>query len=158
MNAKDPGNCNRIFDVVRGMVECRDMGSITRVLSNLSSSEAIELVRMKDRFFAVPSPGGWRDCMVCFVVKDDPHKHVCEVQLVHHDLLTARKGLPGTRSTTELAMPASCWNACGRPKPSLMFHGQVWQCLRPALRWEQLAGELIVCVAFGDVVWTSSRF
>ena len=108
MNAKDPGNCNRVFDVVRGMVECRDMGAIARVLSNLSSSEAIELVRMKDRFFAVPSPGGWRDCMVCFVVKDDPHKHVCEVQLVHHDLLTARKGLPGhsiynrTRNAGEL--------------------------------------------------------
>ena len=95
MNVKDPGNCNRVFDVVRGMVECPDMERVAHVLSNLGRSEAIELVRMKDRFFAEPSPGGWRDCMVCFVLKDDPHKHVCELQLVHNDLLTARKGLPG---------------------------------------------------------------
>ena len=95
MNGGDPGNCNRVFDVVRGMVECPNMEVITRILSNLHRSETIELVRMKDRFCVKASPGGWRDCMVCFVVKDDPNKHICEVQLVHHDLLTARKGLPG---------------------------------------------------------------
>ena len=95
LNVDNPGNCNRVFDVVRGMVECRTMTAVAQVLSNLDASQDIELVRMKDRFLTEPSPGGWRDCMVCFVVNDDPNKHVCEVQLVHHDLLTARKGLPG---------------------------------------------------------------
>jgi hypothetical protein len=95
MNADNPGNCKRVFDVVRGMVECRTMTAVAQVLSNLDTNQGIELVRMKDRFLTEPSPGGWRDCMVCFVINDDPNQHVCEVQLVHHDLLTARKGLPG---------------------------------------------------------------
>jgi WD40 repeat protein len=52
------------------------------------------VVRVKDRF-KHPSGGGWRDVMVNFYVVSDGAKHVCEVQLVHNSLLTARKGLPG---------------------------------------------------------------
>ena len=52
------------------------------------------VVRVKDRF-KHPSGGGWRDVMINFYVVGDGAKHVCEVQLVHKSLLTARKGLPG---------------------------------------------------------------
>lgn len=52
------------------------------------------VVRVKDRF-KHPSGGGWRDVMINFYVVGDGVKHVCEVQLVHKSLLTARKGLPG---------------------------------------------------------------
>ena len=52
------------------------------------------VVRVKDRF-KHPSGGGWRDVMINFYVVSDGAKHVCEVQLVHKSLLTARKGLPG---------------------------------------------------------------
>ena len=52
------------------------------------------VVRVKDRF-KHPSGGGWRDVMINYVVVIDGAKHVCEVQLVHKSLLTARKGLPG---------------------------------------------------------------
>jgi len=52
------------------------------------------VVRVKDRF-KHPSGGGWRDVMINFYVVSDGTKHVCEVQLVHKSLLTARKGLPG---------------------------------------------------------------
>ena len=50
--------------------------------------------QVKDRF-KHPSGGGWRDVMINFYVVGDGAKHVCEVQLVHKSLLTARKGLPG---------------------------------------------------------------
>ena len=52
------------------------------------------VVRVKDRF-KHPSGGGWRDVMINYYVVIDGAKHVCEVQLVHKSLLTARKGLPG---------------------------------------------------------------
>ena len=51
-------------------------------------------MRVKDSF-KHPSGGGWRDVMINFYVVGDGAKHVCEVQLVHKSLLTARKGLPG---------------------------------------------------------------
>ena len=44
---------------------------------------------------AEPSGGGWRDVMINYYLKSDEAKHVCELQLVHASLLTARKGLPG---------------------------------------------------------------
>ena len=33
--------------------------------------------------------------MINFYVADDPRRHVCEVQVAHHSMLVARKGLPG---------------------------------------------------------------
>lgn len=95
MNPRDRGSCSRVFDVVRGMIVCPSMVSVAGVLQALNSDDRIELVRAKERFFSEPSAGGWRDCMVCFIVKEDANRHVCEVQIAHQDLLTARKGLPG---------------------------------------------------------------
>eukprot|EP00750_Incisomonas_marina_P000749 INCI1055.2.p1 GENE.INCI1055.2~~INCI1055.2.p1 ORF type:complete len:442 (-),score=79.47 INCI1055.2:1390-2715(-) len=96
LNAENPGNCTRVFDIVRGMVVCQDMACVTSVLDKLAKEKDISLVRMKERFFQNPSPGGWRDCMVCFVVPGGGRPlHVCELQIAHRDLLTARKGLPG---------------------------------------------------------------
>ena len=38
---------------------------------------------------------GWADFLINFYVTADPRKHVCEVQVAHHTMLVARKGLPG---------------------------------------------------------------
>ena len=37
----------------------------------------------------------WRDCMVNFYFNDDPTRHVCEAQVIHKSLMTARKGMAG---------------------------------------------------------------
>jgi hypothetical protein len=95
LNGNDPGDHRGVFDVVRGMVVCPSLSSVAEVLRNVAACDAIELVRMKERFFAEPSPGGWRDFMACFVMKADDTRHVCELQIAHVQLLTARKGLPG---------------------------------------------------------------
>jgi hypothetical protein len=47
---------------------------------------------MKDRFCTLSSAGGWRDFMYNFFLLDDPSQHICELQVSHHQLLTARKG------------------------------------------------------------------
>ncbi len=95
LNAKDPASHRSVFDVVRGMVVCPSLRSIAQVLQQVAACDAIELVRVKERFFKEPSPGGWRDCMVCFFLKADATRHVCELQIAHGQLLTARQGLPG---------------------------------------------------------------
>ena len=65
------------------------------------------------------------DCMINFFFADDPNKHVCEVQIVHQQLLTARKGLPGhiiygrVRNATEL-LENMC-NAHIRLRSNLVF-------------------------------------
>lgn len=101
-----PRSVSRVFDVVRGMIICKNLRSAAAVVRRFraaqsvdeppddisSSGEAIQLVRVKERFFDAPSPGGWRDCMLCFYFQSDEHRHICEVQVVHRSLLTARKG------------------------------------------------------------------
>ena len=55
------------------------------------AKEVIQVVRIKDRF-THPSPGGWRDVMVNYVVVNDRHRHVCELQITHEKMVVQRKG------------------------------------------------------------------
>jgi hypothetical protein len=112
------GRSKWVCDVVRAMLVATSMsavGSIVRGLLALHEAGALRVVRIKDRF-AHPSAGGWRDLMVNFVIVGDPTRHVCEVQVVHEMMLTARKGLPGhaiygiVRSAIELI------ESCGRER------------------------------------------
>ena len=95
----------RVCDVVRGMLVAHDMaavGAIASAMVALSERGVVQVVRIKDRF-TVPSAGGWRDLMINFLVcpngmgedSEFDRRHVCEVQIAHHMMLTARKGLPG---------------------------------------------------------------
>ena len=94
----------RIFDVVRGMIRCRTMSQVALVLKKLTDHPDITIVRVKDRFIASPSPGGWRDCQVCFFLNgpnnsststSSNNNHICELQIVHEDLYNRRAQLPG---------------------------------------------------------------
>ena len=85
----------RIFDVVRGMIRCQTMAQVAGVLEQLTNQPGITIVRVKDRFIANPSPGGWRDCQVCFYLNDSEHQHICELQIVHESLYNRRAQLPG---------------------------------------------------------------
>ena len=98
-----PRSVSRVFDVVRGMIICKNLRSAAVLVRRFraaqaadehrdNSPNAIHLVRVKERFFEAPSSGGWRDCMLCFYFQSDEHRHICEVQVVHRSLLTARKG------------------------------------------------------------------
>eukprot|EP00750_Incisomonas_marina_P024365 INCI5108.6.p1 GENE.INCI5108.6~~INCI5108.6.p1 ORF type:complete len:634 (-),score=128.42 INCI5108.6:2482-4383(-) len=90
-----PGDATRIFDVVRGMVTCKNLKDVSAVITAFAQSADITAVRAKERFLSNPSSGGWRDYMLCFYMNDDPNRHICELQVVHRNLLLARKGLPG---------------------------------------------------------------
>ena len=91
----DPGNANQVCDIVRGMITCDNMSQIADIVSHIGACTEIVVTRVKDRFFDAPSAGGWRDCMINFYLTADPHRHICEIQLVHTQMMTARKGLPG---------------------------------------------------------------
>ena len=94
----DPNNANKICDIVRGMIMCNDMSQVAAAVDFLQSQHeagVVVITRVKDRFFGESSAGGWRDCMLNFYLVADTNKHICEVQLVHNTMMTARKGLPG---------------------------------------------------------------
>jgi hypothetical protein len=94
----------RVCDVVRGTMECQDFPTMLNVLRllrdldvKLSASgqtggitEKICVVDSKERF-SRPTPGGWADLMINFRFMDD--KHICEVQLVHHQMFTIRQNM-----------------------------------------------------------------
>jgi hypothetical protein len=84
-------------DLVRGMLVCRSfkvVAAILEALLALHKSGKIVIVNLKNRF-DVPSPGGWADAMVNFYFVGDDLRHICEIQVVHEDLLLARSGLGG---------------------------------------------------------------
>lgn len=91
-----PGSAARIFDVCRCMVEVTSMAHAGLVLKLLhDKKDEIVIVRVKERFVRSPSPGGWRDCLVNFYLREDYAKHVVEVQIVHREMIVARKDLSG---------------------------------------------------------------
>ena len=113
------GRTEGVCDVVRAMMIAKDMATVAAIAEafvKLSKVKVVRIVRVKNRF-ATPSAGGWRDLMINFVIEapgdDDDEgdvrkQHVCEVQVAHEMMLTARKGLPGheiyaiVRNATEL--------------------------------------------------------
>ena len=64
----------------------QSMRAIANVVRLLRESDAVEIVRVKDRF-TTPSAGGWRDVMINYKLKGD--SHVCEVQICHNSLVVA---------------------------------------------------------------------
>jgi surface protein len=92
----DPGNANKVYDVVRSMITCDSMGQIATIVASFQQhQDIVSVTRIKDRFFDDISAGGWRDCLINFCFASDKNRHVCEVQIVHNQMMTARKGLPG---------------------------------------------------------------
>ncbi len=71
------------------------MSVVAAVVAAFGSCSRLTPVRGKERFVSNPSSGGWRDYMLCFYLNDDANRHICELQVVHRNLLLARKGLPG---------------------------------------------------------------
>ena len=84
----------RICDIVRDMFTCKTMDEVADVLRRILACSDIEIVRFKDRF-AHPS-AGWRDAMINYRVKGS--RHICEVQIIHEQLMVCRKQLGGHES------------------------------------------------------------
>ena len=96
------GETDSVLDVVRAMIVVKDFGVVAAIvegLKALSDAELVDVLRLKNRFES-PSAGGWRDLMINLVIVGDERQHVCEIQIVHEMMLTARKGLPGVRAVT----------------------------------------------------------
>uniref|UniRef100_A0A7S4BPZ1 Uncharacterized protein n=1 Tax=Chrysotila carterae TaxID=13221 RepID=A0A7S4BPZ1_CHRCT len=103
LNAADAAalDASSMLDTVRGMFVCNTMTHVYLVLKALvelygkagtALSEA-RLVRCKNRF-ANPSSGGWMDCLINVeVALSETDRFVCEVQLVHRQLLMVRAEL-----------------------------------------------------------------
>ena len=110
------GRSDRVCDVCRAMLIASDMAgvaAISNALIALSNDGVVTVRRIKDRF-ATPTAGGWRDLMVNVVIADDPRQHVCEVQISHEMMLTARKGLPGHAIYAIVRNASELIESCGK--------------------------------------------
>merc|ERR1712167_123100 len=85
-------DCSKICDVVGCLVVCNDFRSMREVVEKLKDQAEPDVVvcDVKDRW-TDSSEGGWRD-MIC-ILAIGPQRIMCEVQVVHQQMLVARKGL-----------------------------------------------------------------
>ena len=90
-----------VLDTVRGMLTANSMAHAHLALRCLvrrfgrqgTQRSRARLVRSKNRFVH-PSGGGWMDCLLNVAVAlPDGREFVCEVQIVHAQLLTVRAEL-----------------------------------------------------------------
>jgi len=98
LKASKPGDVSGVKDIVRAMMTGRSMEEVNVVIDivmKMHQEGKLEIVRIKDRFLEAPSGGGWRDIMVNICLTVSSVQHVAEIQIVHHSMLNARKGLDG---------------------------------------------------------------
>ena len=99
LKATKKGSVSGVKDVVRAMVTGKTMADVNVVIEIVienHKAKKLELVRIKDRFIEAPSNGGWRDAMLNIVLEEESgNKHICEIQVVHHQMLNARKEMAG---------------------------------------------------------------
>ena len=138
----NPGCTDRVCDVVRALVKVGSMaefGAVLRAIAELHEKGAIVVTRVKDRL-RHPSSGGWRDVMINLYVASNEDRHVCEIQVVHEKMLTARVGLDGhaiynkQRNAAELNEKQGVDGKQGRGKPAMAM-------LREALAADKFAPE-----------------
>lgn len=125
-----------VFDVVRGGLEfdstakgCEMLefvlacdaqeaarsgkGELAEILAGPNNSaESIQIVRIKNRFFE-PTPGGWADTMINFFFTEDANQHICEIQLVHSQMMTVRKAQGAHRAYTQTRTAQELLEAIG---------------------------------------------
>jgi hypothetical protein len=91
------GEANKLMDVARNALEFRDYGSMERALLRICTSDAVEVVRIKDRISTVEkaTPLGWSDIMINLYFKEDAQRHIVEVQLFHELSMKCRGALGG---------------------------------------------------------------
>jgi hypothetical protein len=95
-----PTDFETACDIVRGSVVCESMADllvVLRLLLKMQEEGMIKIVRIKSRF-KNPTTAGWADAMlnfVCLLGGAAAAGHVCELQLVHADMLKARKEFGG---------------------------------------------------------------
>jgi len=100
-----PGCAELVCDVVRDMFVASSMLGVAVVVSALLESDELVIVRIKDRF-TMPTAGGWRDVLINYHLVGS--SHICEIQVAHEMMLTARSGMAGhavyarVRCATEL--------------------------------------------------------
>eukprot|EP00750_Incisomonas_marina_P008370 INCI15450.2.p1 GENE.INCI15450.2~~INCI15450.2.p1 ORF type:complete len:919 (-),score=152.61 INCI15450.2:1524-3983(-) len=121
-----------ILDSVRGMFICSTMRHATAVLSALALEAergTFRLGRSKNRF-ARPSAGGWMDCLINVVLRNGL---VCEVQIVHRQLLTVRSELGAHLSYFKFRAATELLECAGMEELVLSEHSAKRCVLRTAL-------------------------
>ncbi|KAJ1454872.1 hypothetical protein M885DRAFT_587947 [Pelagophyceae sp. CCMP2097] len=87
--AAAPSGACSIVDVVRCAFVCESKAAMARAFNALAYCDQLVVVRGEDRW-ANPTARGWADILLNVRLASDPHRHLCEVLIVHASLLEAR--------------------------------------------------------------------
>jgi len=111
----------------RGAAELKDVsraalqGTMEQLLEAFKAIVADEnacIVRIKNRF-AKPTDMGWADCQLMLYFSDTDHKHICEIQLVHNQLMIVRSAMGAHKMYTRVRAASELLTAYGEEVPSL---------------------------------------
>eukprot|EP00039_Didymoeca_costata_P001213 m.50639 g.50639 ORF g.50639 m.50639 type:complete len:1001 (+) comp10683_c0_seq1:176-3178(+) len=103
------GRSDSVCDIIRGQIVEKKMTGMRQALFSVLACDKFEktrldatgnvreppsqsrivIVQVKDRL-TNPTPSGWADTMFKFYFEDDPHKHICELQLVHSEMMEVK--------------------------------------------------------------------
>lgn len=95
---------SEVTDAVRAMLvaaSMEDVAGILETLTQMMRDGKIVVVLFKGRFIGMPSSGGWRDAFCNIYVPSADKgaggvaelKHICELQVVHAQLLNVRHSI-----------------------------------------------------------------
>merc|ERR1712222_40592 len=90
-----------------------NMGQLAKALRLILEEGEARVVRVKNRF-QKPSTSGWADCQIMLCFLSDASQHICEIQLVHHQLMVVRHNMGGHREYVKLRSASEL----------LTFHGE----------------------------------
>jgi hypothetical protein len=93
------------FEMVMSCDDTMNCGSAAFAKALEGQRESIVVVRIKDRFGS-PTSGGWTDCMINFYFANDPNRHVCELQLIHEEMMTVRREMKAHAGYVALSLTA----------------------------------------------------
>eukprot|EP00927_Polykrikos_kofoidii_P047026 TRINITY_DN41117_c0_g3_i1.p1 TRINITY_DN41117_c0_g3~~TRINITY_DN41117_c0_g3_i1.p1 ORF type:complete len:1149 (-),score=174.11 TRINITY_DN41117_c0_g3_i1:40-3048(-) len=112
-------------DVSRAALQ-GNMQQLLDALRIMTADTRICIVRIKNRF-SEPTDMGWADCQVMLFFREgDGSGHICEIQLVHHQLMIVRKNMgahktyANVRSAAELLELHKAGIPSLKPKTSAM--------------------------------------
>jgi len=85
-----PVSTAHTLDAARSTILLNTCEGLLRIVELIAAEESpLRIVRGKNRL-RTPTEGGWADVMLNVVWKDDPTRHVMEVQLIHVKLMMIR--------------------------------------------------------------------
>jgi len=113
-------------DIARSAMQ-GTMKQLHLALEEIDRCEDVQVVRVKNRFDDPPTTG-WADCQIMLFFRDDTTRHICEIQLVHPQLMTVRKNMGAHAEYAQLRSAMELLHLFEEPLPKLPVARSMYFC------------------------------